>query len=474
MIQLRDYQAAAVRDIRTAFGSGLTRVLLAMPTASGKTILFSHIAAGVASKGKRVIILAHRGELLAQISEALSQFQVPHEILDANTRGLPRSPVIVASVMTLVRRLKHAQTPDLIVCDEAHHCVGKTSWGRSVNHFEGAKLLGGTATPCRLDGTGLGDVFQSLVLGPTVAELTAQGWLTPAECYGPPEQLDLSAIHTRAGDYAVDELSAIMGKAKITGNAVAHYRRLADGRAAVAFCCSVQHARDVATEFQDAGYRAVALDGGMEREPRRQAIRDLATGRLQVLTSCEIVSEGVDVPRIECGIMLRPTKSEGLWLQQVGRCLRLFPNKRAAIILDHAGNSQEHGLPDSPRTWTLAGTAKTKRKKSPTALRQCPECFAIHEPAPKCPRCGHIYVVAGRTPEQVDGELRRITGNDHAWAQGISIPTASGQEFKALLALADTPEKLHQIRRLRRYHHLWVHHVLKSRGQTQAISSSTT
>jgi len=463
---LRDYQRDAVVEIRAAFGNGVKRVLLTSPTASGKTVLFSHIAAGVAAKGKRVVIMAHRDELLRQVSESLSRFDVPHAVMAGGVRGIPRTPVVVASVFTLARRLAHFPRPDLIVVDECHHCAGQTTFSKVIAHFPQSLVLGVTATPTRLDGQGLGDVFQQLILGPSTANLTALGYLAPAEIYAPAILPDLTGIRTRAGDYAQDQLATAMDKPTITGDAVAHYRKLADGKAAVAFCCSVKHAEDVAAQFCAAGYRAASVDGRMDKDKRRQIIADLTQGRLQILTSCEIISEGVDVPHLECGIMLRPTQSLSLHLQQIGRCLRIYPGKTAAIILDHAGNALRHGLPDDPREWTLAGAERKGKRDDVPALRTCQQCLAIHRPAPKCPRCGHVYEVQSRKVDHVEGELRKLVRDANA-AEVASVDLMERARRREALRQAQSREALAAIAKERGYKIGWVDYVMAARAKNK-------
>lgn len=408
-MKLRDYQDLFVQNLRTAFKSH-RRVLGVMPTGSGKTACFSYIAKGIQQHSKRVLTCAHRRELLKQISDAMTAWGVNHAVLTADSRGTPRAPVVVASVFTLANRLKHFPEPDLIIIDEAHHAALGTTWSKVINQFPKARLLGVTATPQRLDGRGLADNFDVMVEGPSVAELTAMGWLSPAEVYAPKHALDLRGVKVRGGDYVASELTAAMDKPSITGNAVEHYTRLASGKRAVVFCCSIQHAEDVAAEFRSGGYAAEHIDGGMEDWQRDAVLYRFSKGETQVLTSCDLISEGFDLPTIEVAVLLRPTKSLGLYLQQVGRAIRPMEGKARTLILDHAGNTAEHGFIDEPRTWTLDAREKKKAPEKSIPVRVCPKCYAMHAPMPVCPKCGHIYIVAGREVQQLDGELERISG----------------------------------------------------------------
>ena len=323
-MQLRDYQESAVQAVRDSFRSGHGRTLLVSPTGSGKTVIFSYIAAGMARNNKRILILAHRRELLKQISGALKKVGVTHAVMTGGYRGVPTANVVVASVFTLVKRMKGMKPFDLIIGDEAHHFTSQSSWGKVVAGFPTARLLGVTATPERLDGKGLGQMFDDMVMGPTVAELTAQGFLSHAIVYAPSAP-DLGGVDTRMGDYVQKQLEAAMVKTVITGSAVKHYGKYASGKKAIAFCVSVRHAMDVAKDFREAGYTASHIDGGMNEEERDGVLKAFEEGRVQVLTSCDLVSEGFDLPAVEVAILLRPTKSLGLYLQQCGRAIRPHP-----------------------------------------------------------------------------------------------------------------------------------------------------
>lgn len=420
-------------------------------TVGHNTVIFSYVAAGTAKNNKRVLIIAHRRELLNQISKALKAAGVRHSVLAAGYRGIPTTPVVVASVFTLAKRLKHWPEPALIVGDECHHFTPDSTWGQVVKHFPKAFLLGVTATPERLDGKGLGLMFDDMVLGPTVAELTAQGFLSPADVYAPSTP-DLSGLHKRAGDFVTNELEGAMDKPSITGSAVSHYTKLAAGKRACVFCVSVKHAKDVAEEFRRAGYNAHHVDGSMDITERDKVIADFEKGVVQVLTSCDLISEGFDIPAIEVAILLRPTQSLALYLQQVGRAIRIHPDKTSTIILDHAGNTTRHGFIDEHREWELTN-GTTQRKKQGEAVpsaRTCPECYAVHRPAPVCPKCGHVYQIQSRKIEQRDGDLVQVSRSHEA--QEAAREADLTRRFNVLMAVG----------RNRRYKHpdQWAFNVI--------------
>jgi len=408
-LQLRPYQQQAIADLRGAFRDGAHAPLLVAPTGAGKTVIIAAVLQGIAVRGRSAIVLVHRRELIAQTSAKLTLADVPHGIIAAGVSGANAS-IQVASVQTLARRLDRITAqPDLIVIDEAHHATAGT-WGKALSHWPDALRLGVTATPVRQDGRGLGMVFDRLVLGPSTAELTSGGFLCPARIYAPPPVADLSGLHRRAGDYAIDEAAERMDRPTVTGDAIAHYQRLAAGQRAIAFCCSVKHAEHVCAAFNHAGIEAATLLGCTDPLRRDATVARFAAGELQVLVTVDVVSEGFDIPAAGCAILLRPTQSLGLYLQQVGRVLRPAVDKKLAIILDHVGNVHRHGWPDDHREWSLDDRLKRAGAAGPPApsVRTCEVCFAAFKPAPICPCCGTAAKVSAREIQQRDGELQEL------------------------------------------------------------------
>lgn len=466
MINLRPYQQSMVERTRAAYASGARSPLVVAPTGAGKTIFFSYVASSTVARGRRVLVLCHRRELIRQASRKLTETGVQHGII-APGHTATRDLVQVASVQTLGRRLNDPryEAPDLIVIDEAHHAVAG-QWATIVAAYPNARLLGVTATPERLDGKGLGieagGCFDALVMGPTVGELIEGGFLTPTRVFAPAEAPDLSGVRTRGGDFDASALADAMAKPQLVGDAVAHYQRHAAGQPAILFSPSVAHADAMAEAFRAAGFRAVAASGATEASKRDAAIAGLATGAVQVLCSCDLISEGLDVPAVSAVILLRPTKSLGLYLQQVGRGLRPAEGKTHLIVLDHAGNTLRHGPPEMPREWSLAGRPrkpKAEQDEAPPA-RQCPECFAVHAPAPTCPECGFAYPTKAREIEHVAGELLDVTDTMAArWGKHIPLS-------KVLRDARD--EDLAAVARARGYKPGWVFHMRQQREARRA------
>lgn len=461
MIILRDYQDRLVDAVRGSYRSGKRAPVVVSPTGSGKTVLFAFIAQGTSAKGNSVVILVHRQELVDQTCRTLRDFGVDHGIIAAGRTPDRSHAVQVASVQTYVRRLDSFR-PALIIADEAHHATAG-SWRKVIEAHPQARVLGVTATPERLDGKGLGAVFDDLIRGPEVADLIQGGHLAPPRYYAPPQVADLSHIGTRGGDFAKDELADEMDKPTITGDAVAHYSRILKGAPAVAFCCSVNHARHVADQFQSAGYKAATIDGTMDRDARREVVRMLGDGRLQVLTSCEIINEGFDLPIVTGAILLRPTMSLGLHLQQIGRVLRPAPGKDRAVILDHVGNLARHGFAEDVRDWSLDGRKKRGAKRDSAdevQMRQCLDCYCCHAPAPECPQCGYVYPVKVRQLEQVDGDLIEID------------PAQVARQRKKEQGAAQTLGELIALGRARGYKnpHGWATAIVRARHDKRSPS----
>ena len=325
---------------------------------------------------------------------------------------MSKQPAMVASIQTLGRRLDQVTTPDLVIIDEAHHSVSK-SYVEMFARWPDAKFIGVTATPERLDGKGLGTMFDRMVMGPSVQWLIDNGFLAKPVYYAPKHTPDLSGVHKVAGDFDRAETEEIIDTPRITGDAVTHYRKFCPNERAVAFCISVAHAQHVADQFCAAGVPAASIDGTLEPEVRSKRVEDLTAGKILVLTSCELISEGFDLPAVNAAILLRPTHSLSMHLQQLGRALRPFPGKTHATILDHVGNCLRHGLAEQERVWDLEGREKRKAKSRPVETKQCSKCFAIFA-GTACPQCGAEREVTGREVEQVDGELQRLSIEDIA------------------------------------------------------------
>jgi len=405
---LRPYQQQGITDLRAAFARSRS-VLYCLPTGGGKTHIFVEVAERVVNRGGRVLVLEHRGELVAQAVRKLRAVGISPGIISASVPGARFTgfeSVVVATVQTLSRRtLPSHWQPDFIIADECHLACAASWRELLLQRFAHCWRLGVTATPERLDGQGLGEIFRTMVLGPTISQLTDAGHLVPAVVYAPPAP-DLSGVAIRGGEFAVKAAGAAM--AGLVGDVVQHYQRLGAGRQALIFAASVDHAERLQAEF---GSRFATVTGKTPRAERSQTLADLAAGTLTGIINVGVLVEGFDCPAVSYIGLARPTASTTIYLQSVGRGLRPSPGKADCIIADHAGNASERfGLPDQDRQWSLAGRGKRTRGIDPDALAisTCAECFALYAGA-ECPRCGHSRPVQQRRLRQAGGLLRRLT-----------------------------------------------------------------
>lgn len=479
-MRLRHYQQKALDDLRAAFAKKFVAPLCVMPTGAGKTVFFADVGRGAAVKGRVVFVLVHRTELIRQASAKLRAAGVQHGVI-APGRTATTDRVQVASVATLARRLDDPRypTPDLIILDEAHHATAGL-WAKILAHYPRARILGVTATPERLDGRGLGKQsggpFDVMIVGPSIAELMAEGYLTRTIVFGPPDPPDMRGARSMAGEWATKSLDEIMGQPKIVGNAVEEYRKHADGKPAILFSPSIAHAKAMAEAFRRDGYRSVAVSGDDDPDVRDRSIMGLEDGSVQVLCTCDLISEGLDIPGVACVILMRPTKSLTLYLQQIGRGLRPiwapgnWPDtiegrlasiaasvKPHLIVLDLAANWVTHGVPSEDREWTLDG-AKKKKEKDPDDIpdksRQCPKCYAVHEPSPRCLVCGYVYATdaAKRNVDHVGGELSEVT------AERIADRAAllAAMSYEDAISQAKTLNDLREVAEARGYKSSWA------------------
>jgi superfamily II DNA or RNA helicase len=377
-----------------------------MPTGAGKTYFFSEVARSALGRGSITWIIVPRNELLEQSSESLKQIGVAHGRIAPRFDESEAYQLHVVSKDTLIRRYeKIKRSPDLIIIDECHIALDR--YTEISEKFPRARLLGVTATPERLDGRGLSELFEVMIQGPSITELIESDYLTPIRYFAPPIE-GIKDLKRAGVDYAAADLAELLESRKIYGKAIEHYRRHCDGRPALVYCRSVAAAAETAERFSAAGYRFENIDGRMSYKKRRLLIDALKAGQIHGLTSCELITYGLDVPRVECVIMLRPTLSRTLFMQMIGRGLRPSPGKTELIVLDHVGNLAEFGHPLEPHEWQFNGREKRRREKAenPAILRLCPDLDFLYCNKPSCAGCQHNR--SGRTVrkfEEIDAEL---------------------------------------------------------------------
>lgn len=431
MITLFPDQAALLEDAKAALRR-FRRVLVCAATGFGKTVTFSRVAKAYHDAGKSVTITVHRDELVDQISATLNRFAVPHGIIAADYAHDYRHRVQVASVQTLVRRLDQAPYPHLVVPDEAHHCVPGSAHGAVLAHYEQARVLGFTATPERLDGQGLSDCFDDLVIGPQAHDLIPIGRLSDYVLFGPKDGhgVDVSDLRRKGkgNDYTEAEREARAMKPQITGDCIIEYKQHCPGAPAIIRCVSIRHSETIAEAFRDAGFTAVHIDGKTPKPLRKRMLDEFRRGEIRLLSQVGLFSEGFDVPGVVAGIDLDPTESLTKFRQFAGRTLRVATDKERAFLFDHAGNFKRHGLPDDPREWTLYGPSKPKDPDD-VAIKQCHACGCVNRRAAStCRDCGAVFAESSipkmRVVEHVDGALHMVDKAAARAAQGACATAA--------------------------------------------------
>lgn len=388
---LREYQQRLIDEFFKAFDDGFSAPCIVLPCGGGKSVILAEIAKIYTLMEKQVLFLVHRKELCQQIFTTFLKYGVRMEFCK------------IAMVQTVTRHLDKEPKPDLIITDENHHSLA-VSYKRIYEYFDDVPRVGVTATPERIDGSGLADVNDKLIIGVNAKWLIANDFLAPYDYYAP--VIDMPKFHTRNGDFIQSEVANFFNKnqQKIYGDVVKHYRNLADGKQAICYLPTVEFSQQTAEKFNEMGIKSAHLDGKTPKAERDRIIGKFRSGEIKILCNVDIVSEGFDVPDCECVILLRPTKSLILYTQQSMRCMRYKPNKRA-IVIDHVNNIKRFGFPDKEREWLLEGHPHQKREGE-QPLKICEECFAaVPINTKECPNCGFEFEIEESEKQAVDVEL---------------------------------------------------------------------
>lgn len=416
-MKLRPYQKKWLQRIRKAPG----RVLVVGPTGAGKTVVAVSLIGEARLKRKRVLFLAHRTELVNQCVSRLRDAGIEDVgVIQADTTPDPGQPVQVASVQTLARRPELMTGYDVVIIDEAHHATSPT-YRKILDVNDGAKVYGLTATPRRLDGKPLSDLFDSVAQSEPVSKLIEIGALNHPRVFS--VSADLVDIKTRGGDYAREDLSRAFNTNQLLGDAVAHWERFAEGRPTVVYSVDVAHAEATVARFRAAGHRAQLITGETPGDERATILRGLNTGDVQIVVNVEVLTEGWDCPDVSCAVILRPTMSETLAFQMAGRAMRRNPKWPHAIILDHAGNYILHGLPSEDRDYSdvLTEGQVSQRRHGDNAARSksCPECGSeVSFGSRVCGFCEHEFWIAGPPPE-AEGWLVEVSASKRGKSDAV-------------------------------------------------------
>lgn len=393
MSTLRPYQQELVDNVYADWNSGYKAPCIVLPCGGGKSVIIAEIAKQFTQEYKNVLFLVHRKELCEQIAGTFVRWGVNMEYCQ------------IGMVQTICRRLDKIQKPSLIITDENHHSKA-VSYRKIYDCFSDVPRVGVTATPVRLDGSGLKDVNDKLIIGVTAKWLIANNHLAPYDYYAPPIQAQKPKLRTRNGEFIASDILAFYDKPAIYGDIVKHYKKLAYGKQAIAYCAAISQSEKLCEEFKANGISACHIDAKTPKAVRAEIIESFRSGKVKILSNVDLISEGFDVPDCEVSILARPTKSLTLYIQQSMRCMRYKPGKRA-IIIDHTDNWERFGLPDDDREWTLEGQKKRKIQGE-VPVKTCCQCFSVIPASVKiCPHCEYKFETKARQ-EKKDTKLIKV------------------------------------------------------------------
>ncbi|NEP23720.1 DEAD/DEAH box helicase [Moorena sp. SIO3I6] len=474
-ISLRNYQEELVFGVFEEWRSGKRRVMVQLPTGGGKTVCIGALVQYFVQQGLKVLAIAHRKELITQLSETLENItKLPIGKIKAGIPPAPHHNIQVASIQTLIRRQPFPEA-DLLIIDEAHHSASK-SYTDVMSAYPNAYIAGFTATPTRTDGHGFLQTYDALVKGVTTAYLIEHGHLSQFKVYGG-VTINTKGLKSSVGDY---QKGALEKRAMaVVGDVVPAWRKYAEGKKTIVFAVGVKHSEAIAKAFNEAGVKAEHLDANTLDKEREQALDRFKNGETTVLSNCNLFGEGFNVPSIEAVQICRPTKSKIVHFQQIGRALRPAEGKPHAIIIDHSENWRYHGLPDTHINWSLA-----------------PISIPSNEFATKCSCCGHCFLpfphelkTPVRLEKDEDGNLIPVYGItcpscltklDYRKGAGIALEPDGNMEEERIegklmeIILEANPEYTKEIdaaiaKQLEKGHKRgWVfHHLLRDFSGTQ-------
>jgi len=435
-----------VNQTRQELAKGNKSVLIVSPAGSGKSIVIGEIARLTTEKGGHVLFLVHRKELVDQITETFQESDV-----DLNH-------TTIMTVGRVVRRLDTIPKPTLIITDETHHSLAKT-YQKIYDYFPNVAKLGFTATPWRLSGEGFNKTYDVMVEGKQVQWLIDNSYLADFDYYAPKLINNNELKKSSTGDFSNDSITKSLEN-KAFGDCVKHYQKLADGKQAILYAHSVPASKELAKQFILNGISAVHADAKTPKAERDKIMSDFKAGNIKILCNVDLISEGFNVP--ECGvvILMRPTASLVLYIQQAMRGMR-FKLKKRAIIIDHVGNIERFAPPNAQRNWSLDGRPKKNRERDPELdkFTTCPVCTCVYlKEDTQCPQCGYETIVEKQSGLKIDknSELEKID-TEHFEMVTNYVITKKPEQLTSL-------EELKAYAKIKGYKPGWVFFQQKQRG----------
>lgn len=466
MISLRSYQLDAIEKVRESIRAGNKRIIIQASPGAGKTIIAASIISSALEKRKKIIFFVHFRQLAYQAMERFTEFGIGDEVgyIMAGEESHLDRPVQIISVQTYIQRLKlddqehnrWFKSADIAIYDEAHSSLAPTRKAVLDLYRDKAIIIGLTATPARNDQRPLGDIYDDIVCCSNIKDLTEQGFLVPARYFGAKHIPNLKDIPLVAGEYNKKELGKRVDKPKLVGDILDNFLRISPERQAVVFACNVKHSKHIKISFERHGISIEHIDAYTPEIERQDILHRFKNGGIQVITNCDIFSEGADFGWADAVILAKPVKSYVRYIQMASRGGRPWPGKKDFILIDHSAAVKTHGYLDDPVEWTLDGKEKAWKKKKPRKKEQkimeCDECRAMFS-GKRCPNCGKEIPDWGKKIETTNDELQEIT-------RGKSKkPKATMEEKRKFYG------QLEYERRMKGYQPGWTFHKYKEKFQ---------
>lgn len=446
-VTLYDYQNDLYIRSQNSFKAGNRRVLVVAPCGAGKSYLFLKMCESAASKGNRVLVLVHRKELAEQHRQLFKD------------HGLETENIRVALFWSEANRLGKYDKPDLIIADETHWLPNTLK--KVLNYYD-CRVIGLTATPCRLSGDPMGSVYEDMIVGIGVRELIARKRLAPYDYYSVPVA-DISGLSVNRGEYVMAEAEALLSRPAIYGDVIDCYKKYADGKKTIVYCTSIKHSQSIAEVFKNAGYKAVHMDANTPKAERIQIMKDFRTGDVQIICNVMLIVEGISVSDCECCMLLRPTLSTTIFIQSAMRCMRYKEGKRA-VIIDMVANYLKLGMPDDDREWSLDKPVKPRKdlnEEGDFYIRTCNHCFRAFKTSSVCPHCNTPYELKPREIKaHEDIELQRISEEEAQKAE------ETRKQMRREVGAARTLPELLAIAKERGYSPQWAYKMMQVRRRS--------
>lgn len=383
MLQLRNYQLNAISELRESFKNGHKRIILALPTGSGKTVVFSEMVRLAAEKNTQTLILTDRIELFEQTFRAIEKHKLQIQIINANTTAIDTNALITVAMVETFHRRNYSLLPKFIIIDEAH----KGNFTKILDTYSEAKVIGATATPI---GKHIPKYYSEIIQTIDTPELVEHNYL--ADCKAFQMQDDFSDLKVKRNEYTDESLFQHFNKRKLYSGVIDEWKIRANNKKTIVFNCNIEHSNNMAMEFTNAGIVSESITSKTPKAERERILQAFKKGLFQVLNNCGILTTGYDEPSIECVIMNRKTLSLPLFLQCCGRGSRPYEGKKYFTILDFGMNHDQHGMWNEERNWNLK--EKKKKKEGAAPVKECPNCNAmLFASAKVCKYCNHEFEV---------------------------------------------------------------------------------